>query len=140
MGNTYQSTVINASADKIWNTIKDFHDLSWAFNVVTKVDVVGGASGGQVGAKRVLNDAFHETLLEVDEEGHSFKYSIDAGPGPLENVTDYVGSVQVRSITDNGGAFVEWASAWNGEHSECHDFCSPIYVALLGDLKASIEG
>ena len=142
MGNTYQSTIINASPDSIWHAIKDFHDLSWAPNVVTKVDVIGDADGGQVGAKRVLNDAFHETLLEVDEAGHTIKYSIDAGPGPLEGdgVTNYVGSVQIRPVTDSSGSFVEWASDWDGEHTACHDFCGPIYVALLGDMKASLEG
>lgn len=141
MGSTYQSITINASADTVWNTIKDFHDLSWAPNVVTKTDVVGNVGGGQVGAKRVLNDAFHETLLEVDEAGHSFKYSIDAGPGPLEaGITNYVGSVQIRPITEGDGSFVEWASDWDGEHTACHDLCHPIYVALLGDMKASLEG
>jgi hypothetical protein len=51
MGQTYQSTVINASADKVWNAIKNFHDLSWAPNVIEKVEVVGDAGGGDVGAK-----------------------------------------------------------------------------------------
>ena len=89
-----------------------------------------------------MNDAFHETLLEVDEAGHTIKYSIDAGPGPLEGdgVTNYVGSVQIRPVTDSSGSFVEWASDWDGEHTPCHDFCGPIYVALLGNMKASLEG
>ena len=60
MGLTYRSTVINASADTVWNAIKNFHDLSWAPNVIEKVEVVGDTAGGDVGAKRVLNDAFHE--------------------------------------------------------------------------------
>lgn len=35
MGQTYQSTVINAPAEKVWNAIRNFHDLSWAPNLIT---------------------------------------------------------------------------------------------------------
>ena len=59
----YNSTVINAPADKVWAVLKDFHNLSWAKNVVAKVAVIGDKSSTEVGAKRILNDAFHETLL-----------------------------------------------------------------------------
>ena len=59
----YNSIVINKPADEVWKAFKDFHDLSWAKNVITKVDKVGGKSLNEIGAKRILNDAFHETLL-----------------------------------------------------------------------------
>ena len=79
----YNSTIINASSEKIWATIKDFHALSWASQVVTKSEKVGDIPGTDVGAKRILNDAFHETLLSVDEADKSFTYSIDDGPEVL---------------------------------------------------------
>lgn len=62
----YNSAVVNAPAEKVWETIKNFHDLSWCKNVVQKVAVVGSKKGNEIGAKRVLNDAFHETLLSID--------------------------------------------------------------------------
>lgn len=142
MGKTYQSTTINASSDKVWSTIRNFHDLSWAPNVVTSVAVVGDFVGDQIGARRILNDAFHETLVELSEVERTIKYSIDDGPSPVskDNVSNYIGTVQVRPITEgDGGTFVEWFSNWEGNGTDCHDFCHPIYVALLGDMKSSLE-
>jgi hypothetical protein len=77
------SIVINSSADKVWDMLKKFHDFSWSKNVITKVDKVGDKAGHEVGAKRVLNDAFHETLLSLDEAGMCFTYSIDDGPASV---------------------------------------------------------
>lgn len=84
----YNSIVIQASADQLWDGLKKFHDMSWAGNVIGKLDVVGNKSGDEIGAKRVLNDAFHETLLALDEASKSFSYSITDGPAVLskENV------------------------------------------------------
>ena len=44
--------------------LKNFHDLSWAPNVLKSVDEVGALPGTQPGAKRVLNGVIHETLLD----------------------------------------------------------------------------
>jgi len=141
MGRTYQSIVINAPAERVWGTIRDFHDLGWAPNVVTRVDVVGGKKGNEVGARRVLNGAFHETLLEVKEEDRTFAYSIDDGPSPVSKaeVSNYVGRVSVRPVTEGGGAFVEWSSAWQKNDQPTTEFCHGIYVALLADMKKSLE-
>ncbi|MDA0744954.1 MAG: SRPBCC family protein [bacterium] len=142
MGKTYQSIVIDAPADKVWSSIKDFHDLSWAPNVIEKVEVVGGQKGDQVGAKRVLNDAFHETLHAVNNLERSIQYTIDDGPPPVSKsvVQNYVGVVQVHSVTEGEASFVAWSSSWEGNDGPTCDFCHPIYVALLTDMKKSLEG
>ncbi len=135
----YNSIVINAPAEEVFNTLKDFNDLSWSKNVISKVELVGGKSGHEIGAKRVLNDVFHETLLSIDNKNLNFSYSIDEGPGPLspENVKGYVGKVSVRAITENNTSFVQWSSRWDSEkEGGVADFCNPIYHALLQDLKA----
>jgi hypothetical protein len=65
-----------------------------------------------VRARRVLNGAFHETLVEVKEDDRTFAYSIDDGPSPVSkaDVSNYVA-----------------------------EFCHGIYVALLSDMKKSLE-
>ena len=65
---TYQSIVINAPIQVVWTRFQNFHDLSWAKNVITSVAKVGEVDGHQVGAKRIINNAFYETLIEIDEE------------------------------------------------------------------------
>lgn len=143
MGSTYQSTVVVASADSVWSRLRDFHDLSWASGVVESCRAMGEESGTEVGARRVLNDAFHETLRELDDERRLLEYSIDDGPSPVaeDEVQEYRGTVRVRPVTDTGHAFVEWSSRWrdSDEDQAVHDFCSPIYEALLAELKGSFS-
>lgn len=141
MGQTYQSIVINAPAEKVWSAIRNFHDASWTPNVISKLTVVGDKKGNEIGAARVLNDAFHETLRELDDKGRTFAYSIDDGPPPVSkaDVNSYVGRVAVRSVTEGGGTFVEWSSSWKNNDAAAAEFCHGIYVALLGDMKKSLE-
>lgn len=138
MGKCYNSAVINAPCDKVWKTIRNFHDLTWAPGVVTKVAAVGDLKGDQIGAKRVLNDAFHETLLSLDDHERTITYSIDDGPGPVSknSVRNYLGRVRVLPITENNATFIEWQSSYDSaDAASVGDFCNPIYQALLKALK-----
>ncbi|WP_404362870.1 SRPBCC family protein [Marinobacter sp.] len=142
MGKTYQSVVINAPAEKVWSTLRDFHDLSWAPNIISSVEAVGDRKGDEPGAKRILNEAFHETLTDIDDQEYSISYSIDDGPSPVsrDEVSDYTGRVLVRPVTEGeGGTFVEWYSSWQGKDKEAAEFCHGIYANLLGELKKTLE-
>ena len=141
MPSTYQSIVINAPLNAVWDRFSDFHDLSWASNVVSKVDKVGSIDGGEIGAKRILNDAFHETLREVNADDYSLRYSIDEGPSPIsrDEVSNYMGAVKLRLDPDSQGTLVEWSSSWESNSEEAVGFCHGIYVALLDDLAKSFE-
>ena len=135
----YNATVLNASADQVWSTLRNFHDLHWSPNVVTGVTIVGSAGATQVGAKRILNDVFHETLHVLDDEAMVLRYSIDDGPGPLSRgqVTGYFGEVRVLPVTvgGEGQTVVTWTSSWETEQGGVAELCDPIYKARLGDLK-----
>lgn len=135
----YNSVVIEATPDKVWEVLKDFHELSWAKNVVSKVDIVGNKSSKEIGAKRILNDAFHETLLSLDNKARIFTYSIDDGPAAVSknNVEGYIGEVTVFPISENNTSFVIWSSHWkSAKEDNVADFCNPIYHAILQDLKS----
>ncbi len=114
MGKCYNSTVVNSSIETVWDTLKDFHKVSWGDKVITKIDVVGDIAGSDAGAKRILNDAFHETLLSVDNDNCTFSYSIDDGPGPVAKdvISNYVGKVVLSPITDSGQTFIDWTSTF----------------------------
>lgn len=101
---------------------------------------VGDVPGTDAGAKRILNDAFHETLHEIDHEKRYIQYSIDDGPGPVakDSVSGYRGEVKVLPVTVPAGedaSIVVWTSEWESEEGGVADFCDPIYKALLSDLK-----
>ncbi len=137
----YNATVVNAAPDTVWKALRNFHDLSWSSNVVEDVTPVGDVAGTEVGAKRILNNAFHETLHVLDDDARYLKYSIDDGPGPVAKgaVSDYFGEVRVLSVTvpaDPEQSVVVWESSWASGSEEIHDFCDPIYRALLTDLKS----
>ncbi len=55
MGQTYQSTVVNAPVEKVWERLRNFHEMSWASGVIEKCEPVGELQGNQIGAKRLLN-------------------------------------------------------------------------------------
>lgn len=134
----YNSVIINKPADQVWDVLKKFHDFSWSKNVVQKVEIVGDKSQNQVGAKRILNDAFHETLQSVDNDAKRYTYSIDDGPDVVskDNVEGYIGEVKVFSVSENDSSFVLWTSEWRAAKKDgVADFCNPIYHALLQDLK-----
>jgi hypothetical protein len=134
----FNSIVINAPATDVWDTIKSFHNLSWSKNVVNKVAIIGNKKEGELGAKRILNDAFHETLLSINDTAMTFTYSIDDGPGPTskKNIEGYIGEVTVFSVSADNSSFVLWTSKWaSAKSDDVADFCNPIYHALLQDLK-----
>ncbi len=141
MGTTHQTIEIGASAEQVWQTIRDFHDLAWAPNVVANIEAVGEKRGDEVGAMRVLNGVFQETLQSLDDDARTFTYSIDDGPSPVskEEVKNYVGRVNVRQADQGDGTVVEWSSAWEDNDEAAAEFCHGIYVALLGDMKKSLE-
>ena len=141
MGQTKQSITIKAPVDAVWQAARNFHDMSWAPNVVTELKAVGDIPGDRVGSVRVLNGAFHETLREFDEGQHTFSYTVDEGPSPIspEEVSNFVGRVKMKPASDGDGTFVEWTSAWEKNDEKAYEFCHGIYLALLDDMKKSLE-
>lgn len=133
----YNTCVVDAPVDKVWAVLRDFHELSWASDVVTKVERVGEAKGDQVGAGRILNGAFHETLIALDDTERILRYRIDDGPGPVAKgeVTDYVGRIRAFPVTDRDATFVEWSSSWKDSNGGVKEFCDPIYKTVLDALK-----
>ena len=143
MGKCYNTIVVNAPVEKVWSTVRDFHDLSWAKGVVEKTEIVGELKGDQVGAKRILNDAFHETLRTLSDLNYLVEYSIEDGPGPVakDQVRNYTGHVQLYSVTADNSTFVEWTSKYDSpDNAAVSELCDPIYVALLQALRAHFGG
>ena len=141
MPSTYQSNVIKLPVEKVWLAISDFHDMSWAPNVIMSCEPVGDKLGNDVGAKRILNGAFHETLQEVDEKEHCIRYSIDDGPEPVSStdVKNYIGEIRLTPVTMQDTTLIEWSSSWDSDKDEAVTFCHNIYAALLGDLAETLS-
>ncbi len=141
MPSTTQSIIIKAPIKEVWNKISNFHDMSWAPNVITHVEKVGNKHGGEVGAKRILNNAFHETLIVFNADEYFFKYSVDDGPSPVskDEVSNYIGVVELSTAPGEGETLVKWSSSWESNTEEATNFCHGIYVALLEELAKSFK-
>ncbi len=142
MGQCYNSITIPARAADVWAALRNFHDMSWAEGVITSCVAVGKTPPDQVGAQRILNDAFHEQLRSIDDAARRLTYTIDDGPGPVSKkaVSNYLGEVRVAPITENDTSFVEWQSSYRSiDDSAVGEFCNPIYVALLAALKKNFS-
>ena len=140
MGKCYNKIDIAAPITIVWQKMANFHDMSWAEGVIISLVKIGQVSGTEIGAKRVLNDAIYETLISLDVNNYTFSYSIDDGPGPIAKsaVDNYLGVVKLSESTT--GTLVEWSSSFNSDNeSEVIEFCDPIYTALLGALKNSLN-
>ena len=137
----YNSTVVPAPVDKVWARLRDFHDMSWASGVIESCEAVGNVPGTQIGAKRVLNKAFHETLRGLDDTRRVIRYSIDDGPDAVARgkVTNYIGEVSVFPVTDANSTFVLWTSSWDDSAGGVAEFCNPIYRALLEALRKDLS-
>ncbi len=141
MGHCYNSTVVDSSIENTWATMQDFHDMSWAEGVVTSAERIGDIPGTEIGAQRVLNGVFHETLQSVDGANYTFSYSIDDGPGPVASdvVDDYIGTVKLHPVTDTNQTLVVWTSSYKSNQEDAvAELCNPIYRALLAALKAHL--
>ena len=138
MGKCYNSTTVDAPCDEVWAAVSNFHDLSWAPDVINSVEVVGIRKADQIGAQRVLNGVFHETLLSLDNLHRTLAYSIDDGPDAVarDAVKNYVGRIHVSPITAYNGTFVEWESTYDSANTDAvGELCNPIYQALLAALR-----
>lgn len=136
---TQQSIDVDSSIEEVWFRFRNFHDMSWAPNVISSVEKVGDVEGDKAGAQRILNDAFHETLVEINHDQYHLKYSIDDGPSPVsrQEVSNYYGVVRLTPSGQGQGTHVEWSSSWDANVDDAVDFCHGIYVALLAELKKS---
>jgi hypothetical protein len=140
MPKTTQSIVIAAPADRVWPAVRNFHDVSWAPGVLTKCDVVGEHKGDQIGARRVLNDAFHETLVALDDVDRSMKYSLDDGPSPVsaQEVRHFVARLHVLPITATDQSLLEISASWEEDGDAVRSFASGIYEAILAAARDAL--
>lgn len=132
-------TTIYQPIDKVWDTISNFHDMSWCPNVVASCVPVGDISGDKAGAARVLNDAFHEILKEVNASNHTIRYAIEKAPPPISDVSGFAGEIKLAPVMD-GVTQVQWSASWNASSHDGVEFCNATYVAMLDDLRAGLEG
>lgn len=114
MPHVYTSSVIGASADRVWAAVRDFNALpDWHPNIAES-RIEGGAPSDQVGCVRAfrLHDggAIREKLLALSDYEFCCTYSILESPMGVEN---YVATLKLTPITDGSRTFAEWSAEFD---------------------------
>jgi mxaD protein len=145
----HKTVTINASADKVWNLVKDFNGLNNWHPAIAKDDIVEGTNN-TVGAVRLLSlkggGTIKEKLLAFDAAGHSFRYAIVEGVIP---VSSYTSHLSVKSAGDNKST-VTWSGKFKrknvGENpgdsendKTAVDTITGVYQSGLDNLKKLAE-
>ncbi|WP_185964586.1 SRPBCC family protein [Aliikangiella marina] len=140
MGQVSQQIIIDSSIKKLWQRIEDFHDMSWASKVATSVIKEGDKSGFEVGAQRIVNDVFFETLLKYAPQDWTISYRVDKGPGPLKpsNIKNFIGTIKLLALEDK--TQVNWTATFESENDEAViSFCNSMYQTLLKAMRESFS-
>ena len=119
MARVYTSTVINASADKVWERVRDFNALSRWHPLISDSRIEDGLPSDKVGCIRNFNlqngENIREQLLGLSDYDLYCTYSILESPMPL---SDYIATLRLTPITDGERCFAEWTAEFSCEPSE----------------------
>jgi hypothetical protein len=138
MPKVYNSVIVPAPIEEVWSRIRDFHDFSWAPSLVTSCEKVGEGDGFTVGARRLLNGIFLDTLIAYSEIDRRMMYSLDDGPSPVSSreICGYIGNLHLLPVTADNITFAEWSGIWESETTDAVEYMNDVYRSLLRDLAA----
>lgn len=111
MAKVYTSSIVNAPAARVWNTIRDFNALPVWHPLIADSRIEGGDASDKVGCVRAfrLKDGgfIRERLLALSDTDYCCIYSILESP---MGVSDYVATLKLTPITDGDRTFAEWSA------------------------------
>jgi Polyketide cyclase / dehydrase and lipid transport len=129
MARVYTSSVINASAARVWARVRDFNGLSNWHPAIAESRIENGEPADKVGCVRNFSlrngDRLREQLLGLSDYDMFCTYSILDSPMPL---TNYVATLRLTPITDHERTFIEWSADFD---------CAP---DKEGELVSNIGG
>ncbi|MDQ4021649.1 MAG: SRPBCC family protein [Actinomycetota bacterium] len=140
MPKSYASGLVPASADDVWNVVRDFNGLPSWHPAIEASEIEGGGSGQKVGSMRrlTLGDgaSVAERLLVLDDVDRSYTYEFtDVGPFPVRS---YRSTIHVAPVTATGHAFVEWWSWFDADAADevqlTSTFADTVYAAGIAAL------
>ena len=141
MPKVYNSIIVAAPIERVWSRICDFHEFSWAPSVIVSCEKVGKGDGYTVGAKRLLNGLFLDTLIAYSAIEKRMMYSMDEGPPPVssQEIQEYVGNLHLLPLTADNTTFVEWFGSWEAGTPAAVEYMNKVYRSLLHDLAAEFD-
>jgi hypothetical protein len=102
---------------------------------------VGESNGYCVGARRLLNGVFLDTLIAYNQIEKRIMYSMDEGPSPVSarEIYDYVGNLHLLPVTADNTTFAEWSASWESINTDAIEYMNLVYRSLLSDLAVGFD-
>ena len=116
MARVYTSSVINASASRVWDRVRDFNGLPRWHPRIRDSRIEDALPSDKVGCIRNFNlqngDNIREQLLGLSDYDMFYTYAILESPMPL---SDYIATLRLTPVTDGDRCFVEWSAEFSAD-------------------------
>ena len=126
MPRVFVSSVVNASAEKVWTAIRRFDAVAEWLPFVRSSPIEDGGDPTRVGCIRVLTqtdgEMFREVLVALSNAERFYSYTFVSSPVPVRN---HCTTLRVLPITDGDRSYVQWCSTFE---------IDPQYEAQLANL------
>jgi hypothetical protein len=127
MVRVYTSSVIEAPAEAVWATIRDFNALPAWHPLMTDSSIENGFASDKLGCVRKfrMRDGgnLRERLLTLSDYDYQCTYSILESPMAISN---YVATLKLTPITDGNRTFAEWSAEFDCDESREREFAESI--------------
>ncbi len=127
MPRVYVSSVIDASADRVWSIVRDFNGLPRWMPIVADSRIEGGQPSDKVGCIRNFNlkngGNIREQLLSLSDYEYICSYAILESPMGVEN---YTATLKLMPITDGDRTFAEWTAEFDCDPAREHELVTQI--------------
>ena len=115
----YVSSVIDASADTVWQRIRDFNGLPLWHPAIADSRIENNEPSDRVGCIRHFHTRdggmIRERLLGLSDYDYSCTYEIlESGMG----VANYVATLKLTPVTDGGRCFAEWSAEFDCDEAQ----------------------
>ncbi|RCW43179.1 polyketide cyclase/dehydrase/lipid transport protein [Halopolyspora algeriensis] len=145
MAKAYASAVIAATADRVWQIVRDFNGLPEWHPAIASSEIEGSRPSAEVGCVRRLTmrdgGTVRERLTALDDLDRSYTYEIVEGPFPIRR---YLATIRVAEITATGSAFAEWYAHYDADAADEPEldrtFSVGVFAAGLQGLSRSTGG
>ncbi len=142
MAKAYHSTVFDAPAAKVWETVRDFNNYPVWVDGAGESRIEHGKSGDTVGAIRNVvyqERQIRQRLLALSDVERSQSYEFCGAPSlPVQ---DFRATLRITEVVDGDRAFVEWWATFDCEPAAAADICATLrgwFARWLESLRRTL--
>ncbi|MBL8359535.1 MAG: SRPBCC family protein [Rubrivivax sp.] len=129
----YVSSVIDASADNVWQRIRDFNALPLWHPAIADSRIENHEPSDRVGCIRHfhLRDGgmLRERLLALSDYDYTQTYEIVESP---MGVANYVATLKLTPVTDGQRCFAEWSAEFDCDEGREHELTQLVTGVFQG--------